>query len=375
MLRKNLKGFAIWFSVFILLMMSIIIVKEELQNFHNREIVIQQRIGTIEYPENLFGFLNRISDARGTSPISPKWINDQVMAKTNFQHHSIYYFPNSNTYNAVLDNWMRMDLGRMNARHATVKEAVEYYRNFLNSSAKFYFPFPWAYYLVRLLVVLGFSVIPLVFSFLVSLLTLKFSLSFATVTCLLFLAIVLRAQDNMIEFGTSTTGGKHDLSLFILHMDKKTTEGVMLLENGIWGWYGPMFKMSHGIILSPIGLVFGKDKNGVKPEYLSFLNIAMFKFGKITPMVMGFFNQAIVKGKSSFAWAKAVLYYDFPGFKAGLRADYNFWKENGNWKKSFSAGPIMKFVKALGEKSSFIFQISATATKPHTIRTQLEVDF
>ena len=90
---------------------------------------------------------------------------------------------------------------------------------------------------------------------------------------------------------------------------------------------------------------------------------------------MGFFNQAIVKGKSSFAWAKTVLYYDFPGFKAGIRADYNFWKENGNWKKSFSAGPIVKFVKGLGEKAAFIFQISATATKPYAIRTQWEVDF
>jgi len=179
----------------------------------------------------------------------------------------------------------------------------------------------------------------------------------------------------MIEFGTSTTGGKHDLSLFILQMGEKTTGGVVLFENGIWGWYGPMFKTSHGIILSPIGFAFGKDKNGVRPEYLSFLEVAMFKFGKITPMVMGFFNQAIVKGKSSFAWAKTVLYYDFPGFQAGIRADYNFWKENGGWKNSFSTGPIVKFVKALGEKAAFIFQISATVTKPHTIRTQWEVDF
>jgi len=374
MFKKRIKVFAILFSILTLGVLSIIITKDEVERFRNREVAIQQIIRNIGYPEDIFGLLNKISNIRGTSLISLKWISEQIMARADFQHHSVYYFPNSKIYNAVLDSWMVMNLSQMNARHATVKEAVNYYRDFLTTSTKFYFPFPWVYYGVKLLIILNLSIIPLVFSLFTSFLTVKFSLSAAT-ACLLLLTIMLRAQENMIEFDTSTTGGKHDLSLFIFHMDKKTTEGLILFEQGIWGWYGPIFKTSHGIILSPIGFAFGEDKNGVKPEYLSFLNVAMFKFGKITPMVMGFFNQAIVKGKSSFAWAKTVLYYDFSGFKAGIRADYNFWKENGEWRKSFGAGPIVKFVKGLGEKAAFIFQISATATKPYTLRTQWEVDF
>lgn len=374
MLRKNLKGLGIGLSVFVLVVLSVIIVKGEVKIFHVREATIRQNIKTVKFPERLFGFLDGISDVRGTSPISSKWINERILSGVDFENHSVWYFPNTKSYSAVMDNWQRMDLGKMNARYATTNEAIDYYRDYLNDAAEFYFPFPWANYLIKFLVVVAMSMVPLILSLFVSLFTIKFSLSVAT-ACLLLFAVMLRAQENMIEFGASTTGGKHGLSLFALHMDKSATGGVILFDQGIWGWIGPLFNLKNGLILAPVGLACGESKNGIRPEYISFLDVVMLKFGKWTPMVMGFFNQAIVKDKSSFAWAKTVLYYDFPGFAAGVRADHNFWKENEKWKRSLSIGPILKFVKKLGDKSNFVFQVSGTITKPHTLRTQWELDF
>lgn len=376
MLRKNLKGFAIGFAFLLLVVLCIAVIQDEVGLYHGRKIDIKKEINKIDYPSGIYGFLFSVADVRKNSPIPSKEIIGQVMSSVNFETHSVYQYLDSGNYSDILDNWQRLDLTNHRNRRVTTAEAAEYYKEHLGSSAKFIFSFPWLYYLAKFLFVVGLSIVPVLLSVLASFLSLKFSLSFVTaVLLLLVLTTKVRAQDNMIEFGTSTTGGKHSLSLFILHMDKKTTGGGILFQEGAWAWWGPLFNVSNGVILAPVGFTFGKGENGLRAEHLSVLTVGMFKFGKITPMVMGFFNKAIVKGKSSFAWAKTVMYYDFPGFMAGVRADFDFWVENQKWKNTFNVGPIAKFRKKLGEKAAFIFQVSGTFTKPYTLRTQWELDF
>jgi len=374
MFRKSFKGFTVAFSLLVVAVLCVAIAKDEVDLYKKREVGIEKKIQEINRPSVLYGFLGWIADVRKNSPIPSDKIINQIMSEVNFENHSLYLVSGNKEPWDILDNWQRTELWRRGGKHVSTKEATEYYKDYLNTSVKFFFSFPWAYYLIKLLFVIGAGVVPILLSLLASLLSVKLSLSVVT-ACLLLLAITLRAQDNMIEFGTSTTGGKHNLSLFLLHMDKKTTGGGIFFEEGAWAWWGPLFNTKHGMILAPVGLTLGKGTNGLRAEHLSILTVAMFKFGKITPMLMGFFNQAIVKDKSSFGWAKAVVYYDFPGFMAGVRADIDLWKEGKIWRNALNIGPIVKFRKKLGEKSAFIFQVSGTFTRPYTLRTQWEVDF
>lgn len=375
MLFKKLKVSTVFLSVVILLVVSIMFIEFETDGYNKKKIEVDKFLSQIKSPEDVTAGWLRGSFLEGKSVLPVKYFFKKALQRTDFGNHSIRYFPSSKNFVNILDNWQRKYLIKeVSNRHATSEEAKTYFREYWRIFIPFH-PFPLMHYFGKALLILFVSLIPTILGFFSSVVTFPV-MNFAVGGLVLLMFVVqARSQDNMAEFGLNTTGGKNDLSLFLLHMNGKFTQGVFIMEKGVWGWVGPMWQTKNGVIFAPIGVTLAEGKNGIQVEHISFLGVAMFKFGKWTPMIMGFYNQSIRNDVSSFAWAKTILYYKlFSEIDVGFRADHNFWKEQ-KWKRSLSLSPVLKFTQRISEKFITVFQISFTINKPHELKLQLEFDF
>lgn len=374
MFKKRIRVFAILFSVFLMVLLSIVLVNNEIAVYQNKEKQANEIAQNTKREWQIYTSLGNICYLRKESPISAKKFIDTIITNVDFQHHDVMYFPNSDLEKYGV--WYYMDsLGRdpdQEFRHATPVGASLYYKKLMNALVDIYPGFSLWYYLVKVLLVLGISSIPSLLAFLSSLLTVVSVPGWAMVVPLLFLIVIQgQARDDTViaKLITSSTGGENSLTLGMLYLADKSGALIMVPKKGIWVAYGPVWKIPKGMIFSPIGIICGKGENSARVEHISLWHISSFQLGKFNHVLMGSYNHPLVKDRSPFASFKETLYYTAFKLQPGIRIDYLFQKAK-QWSSKISIGPTLQLVK-----EKFAFHIYASLTKPHTIKTEWQVSF
>ncbi|HOX21646.1 MAG TPA: hypothetical protein PKZ02_01555 [Candidatus Paceibacterota bacterium] len=175
----------------------------------------------------------------------------------------------------------------------------------------------------------------------------------------------------IVKLNTSSVGDKQTLSLAMLYMAQKSGGLVMLTEKSMQAAYGPLWRFKDGMIMCPVGVVIGKGDNGARVEQLCLWNLTKFKFlGKFNHLFLGSYNQPIIKDRFPSAKGKHFISYSLSRVLVGIRANYNFWKDESGWHKTATLGPAMEFVK-----DKFTIHLHATLTKPYTVVTEWQIAF
>jgi len=175
----------------------------------------------------------------------------------------------------------------------------------------------------------------------------------------------------IVKLNTSSIGDRHTLSLAMLYMQEKSGGLVMLAEKGMQAAYGPLWRFKNGMVMFPVGVVVGKGDNGARIEQFCFWNITKFKFlGKFNNLFMGSYNQPIIKDRFPSAKGKHFISYSLSRILVGIRANYNFWKNDLGWSKMITWGPATEFTK-----DKLTIHLHATVTKPYSVVTEWQIAF
>jgi hypothetical protein len=372
MFKKRISIFAILFSVFLMMVLSSVAIRNEIDINRNKQKKAERLADSIDTGTKIPYHWPSICALKKNSFFSIKKIIDKVVRTADFRSHEVMYFPKSKEY-AIWNYWDSVGRDPQEEfRIATTYEAFKYYKNNMFTLVNILSGFDLWYYLAKFLIVFGISGIPSLLAFLSSLFAVSFPITVPiTAIVLLFFTMVQGYADDttIVKLMTNGTGGEHSLTLGMLHLADKAGALIILPQKGVWGAYGPVWKFSKGMAFFPIGIICGKGENGARVEYVSLWSISSVNIGKLNHVLMGSYNHSLVKNRSPFASVKETLYHTASKLQLGVRIDYLFQKAK-KWKTKISIGPTLKFVK-----KNFGFHIHASITKPHTIRTEWELAF
>src|SRR4030042_2981479 len=315
MFNKRIKVFAILFSVFLMVTLTVVVGDNELNNYRVKGERVNKIIRVTKTDSEMYLNWPEICSLRRCLLLATKKILNEFINKVKFGKN-VYLWKEDNTL-CYLDPFDVMGTPDLQSRiyrkefvPADVKEAISFYQEQMLALTAFFPGFqPWRY-LVKVLLLLIISSIPSLLAFLSSLFVLNFPITAPILAACLFFLTMIRgyAQNDttILKLNTSTTGDRHNLSLAMLHLDNKSGGLVMLSDKGIRGAYGPLWKFSKGMVFFPVGAVCGKGEDGARIEHLSFWRILMLKFGKLNQVFMGSYNQPVVRNLSPYAFAKQV---------------------------------------------------------------------
>jgi len=377
MFKKRISVFAVLFSFFLIVLLGGIVIKEEINASQGKKEQAENIIQKMKNPDDVIPGWVYICLLKKNSFLPINAFVNEIIGKVNFQkRNDVYYWKknnklcelNSTDVARMPDLASRISTGEF--VKASAKDALSFYQKQMLGIEVLFPGFSLGYYLVKLLLVLGISSIPLLLGFLFSFLTIFSIPTWVVVVSLLFFMIVrVQAKDDtiIIKLMTSSTGDKCNLTLGMLYLADKTGGLIILPEKGIQLAYGPVWKFSKGMISFPIGVICGKGENGVHVEYLSLWSIFNTKIGKFNHSLMGSYNHPLIENCSPFSSFKETLFCTVSKFQLGVRINYLF-KKVKKWETKISIGPALQLLK-----EKFIFHLYTSLTRPYTIKAELQI--
>jgi len=379
MFKKRIKVFAILFSVFLMVVLSSIVARNEIDVCRDKEAQAESIVQQMKRPDDINSKWGYICQLKENSFLPVEVFVGQIIDKVDFQRSNDVYWWNKNNELCELDSFDVAATPHLANRiingeftQASAQNAISFYQKQMLGIASTYPGFSLWYYLVKFLIVFGISGIPSLLAFLSSLFAISFPITAPiTAIVLVFFTMVQGYADDTVitKLMTSNTGEENNLTLGMLYLADKSGALIILPQKGVWGAYGPVWKFSKGMAFFPIGVICGKGENGFRVEHFSVWSISSINVGKFNHVLMGSYNHPLVKDRSPFASVKETLYYTASKLQPGIRVDYLFQKAK-KWKKKISIGPTLKLAK-----KNFGFHIHASLTKPYTIKTEWELAF